>query len=353
MYDEDHSDDGEDGTTFDALTTLAQKAETARTSSGLPPIPRLQSWPHSSAGARGRTTTQPQRERSAPPSMTRNPALGTKGYLKAACSALTMLSPYQGGPLYRRTDLKPEYLAGYEASLETKLPKLEHAFTSTTTVVKDTCEYKGNNFPAFFVIHGGKLGKSLQPISQYPDDHEVLFPPQTSFQVDKMNAGVVAVDRLRPSDRDRRRNDRDRRSLGLRGQLTAHNDQIKSRGQGWPLVKNHARQWKRTGRIPRCSLGAAFCVGENARLHSRLQVRWLSELLEAINAAASSIAPLRAIDDRGRTFRWSSPLDAIANISAAASAESARRSLRERCPSHSNQNSPSPSSKNRSSRQYP
>ncbi|GLE57220.1 hypothetical protein NJBCHELONAE_25280 [Mycobacteroides chelonae] len=81
--------------------------------------------------------------------------------------------PRHEGPVARGTDLPPEVLARYQPGKNV----VEDAFTSTS---KDpSATFPGNTY--FEIV--SKNGRSVDGLSQYPHEAEVLFPPGTAFSV--------------------------------------------------------------------------------------------------------------------------------------------------------------------------
>jgi hypothetical protein len=93
--------------------------------------------------------------------------------IKTAASALNDLPAFQG-TTFRGTTLDPERLARYTPGTVIA----ERGFMSTTTA--QDVAFGGN---VRFVINSKGAGRSVEALSQYANEREVLFGPGTEFKV--------------------------------------------------------------------------------------------------------------------------------------------------------------------------
>jgi len=117
-----------------------------------------------------------------------NPALRTGNigslgpYIDAATQGLGRLPDYNGS-VYRGTSLDPKYLAPYQVGQTVQ----ESAFTSTSYSTKVATDFqtmtpKPGDVKVLYLIES-KHGKKVSEFSKYPNESEVLFPPNTQFKV--------------------------------------------------------------------------------------------------------------------------------------------------------------------------
>jgi hypothetical protein len=96
--------------------------------------------------------------------------------IDALHGALKKLPTYEG-PVVRGTDLPPEVLDQYQPGQVVT----ESAFTSTTTdpAVARSPTFTGN--VEFRIMSSS--GRDISSLSMFPHEQEILFPPDTEFEV--------------------------------------------------------------------------------------------------------------------------------------------------------------------------
>lgn len=119
-------------------------------------------------------------------------ASGYSGYVKGVNAALDKLPPLTGTS-YRSTSLSPKQLGSYIPGAVVKDPGFTSA--SAAPIDKKFSGYKSKEQDVTMEIHG-RSGRDVSALSNYPNEHEVLFKSGTPFRVRERNGNHIVLDEV-------------------------------------------------------------------------------------------------------------------------------------------------------------